>query len=179
MSRVNSYVSSLRRDTSKMAAPVKVQYDYNAYRQRLVLEEHRFYIEEAVMNDLYHQVSSGGDSDTKTIPTTIINPNNLIGNIWYSTGSTDWYDINNWFASFEGSNLSAAFIPNASSEVELTGGIAPVIDLDNPNWVEPVAIRSMDTDIEFHSEAHPGNALYDCILEIPNVTFSGTAIYHG
>lgn len=92
----------------------------------------------------------------------------VTGKYWYSPQSTSWYTLSNWFGDLN-HTIAATNLPNSSTDVIILNTIGPFIDLDSPNWVQPLSIHTGTTTVTFSSQNHV------------NVTCSitGTAMFLG
>lgn len=113
-------------------------------------------------------VLDGGYFDDYTPPT----PSGT-GKYFYSTSSTDWSSLNNWFTN-SSHTLQAATLPTSATDVVILGNVAPLVDLDAAYWVQPNSINSGTVGIVFTSAMY-GNVSCDIT---GNATFNGNSTYN-
>jgi hypothetical protein len=95
------------------------------------------------------------------------------GKYFYSTSSTDWSSLNNWFTN-SNHTLQAATLPTSATDVIVLGNVAPIVNLDAVYWVQPNSINSGTAGIVFTS-AMFGNVSCDIT---GNATFNGNSTYN-
>ena len=67
----------------------------------------------------------------------------LLTELHYNGVNRNWYDLNNWFYDAQFSAQSAA-LPDSTSTVYMHGATGACINLNNPSWVQPLAIDISD-----------------------------------
>lgn len=92
----------------------------------------------------------------------------IVGKYWYSPQTTSWYTLSNWFGDIN-HTITATDLPRSTTDVIILDNVGPFIDLDMPNWIQPLSIDTGTTTVTFSSQNHV------------NVTCSitGTAIFLG
>ena len=95
------------------------------------------------------------------------------GKYFYSTSSTDWSSMSNWFTNVQ-HTIQASTLPTSATDVVVLGSVAPVVDLDAAYWVQPKSINSGTAGIVFGSSSY-GNVSCDIV---GNATFNGTSTYN-
>jgi hypothetical protein len=95
------------------------------------------------------------------------------GKYFYSTSSTDWSSLNNWFTN-SSHTLQAATLPTSATDVVVLGNVAPIVNLDAPYWVQPNSINSGTAGIVFTSAVF-GNVT--CSIS-GQATFNGNSTYN-
>lgn len=76
-----------------------------------------------------------------------------IGKYFYSTSSTDWSSLSNWYTDVQ-HTIQAGSLPTSATDVVILGNIAPNVDLDAAYWIQPNSINCGDTGIVFTSETY-------------------------
>ena len=110
----------------------------------------------------------GGSFENYTSPSTIAK----YWLVYEPYENINWYNLNNWRSSKRGT--FAAVLPLSSTNVILSGTQMPLVDLDNPNWVQPKSINSIATGgIQFTSAL---SATVTCEIT-GNAIFLNTATY--
>jgi hypothetical protein len=64
-----------------------------------------------------------------------------VGIYWSNSSGTDWFTLNNWYSNASLSN-SLGRLPSISEDVIIRGNQGVVINIDNPQWIQP---HSIDT----------------------------------
>jgi hypothetical protein len=95
------------------------------------------------------------------------------GKYFYSTSSTDWSSMSNWFTNVQ-HTAQAATLPTSATDVVVLGSVAPVVNLDAAYWVQPKSINSGTAGIVFGSVAF-GNVSCDIT---GNAVFNGSSTYN-
>jgi len=95
------------------------------------------------------------------------------GKYFYSTSSTDWSSLSNWFTNVQ-HTIQASTLPTSATDVVVLGNVAPVVDLDAVYWIQPNSINSGTAGIVFGSASY-GNV--SCNI-VGNATFNGTSTYN-
>ena len=95
------------------------------------------------------------------------------GKYFYSTSSTDWSSLNNWFTNIQ-HTAQAATLPTSATDVVVLGNVAPSVNLDAAYWIQPNSINSGTAGIVFTS-AMFGNVSCDVT---GNATFNGNSTYN-
>lgn len=114
-------------------------------------------------------VLDGGYFDDSYIPPT---PSGT-GKYFYSTSSTDWSSLSNWFTN-SNHTLQAGTLPTSATDVIILGNVAPVVDLDAQYWIQPNSINAGTAGIVFNSSAF-GNVT--CSIS-GQATFNGNSTYN-
>jgi hypothetical protein len=83
---------------------------------------------------------------------------------WSNSVSNDWYSLNNWYSN-SGLSMNLGYLPSASDDVFILGNSGVVINLDNPQWIQP---NSIDARLNTNTS---GVAVF--IYSTNNKTFSG------
>jgi hypothetical protein len=100
-------------------------------------------------------------------------PISTTGKYFYSTSSTDWSSLNNWFTN-SSHTIQASTLPTSATDVIVLGNVAPIVDLDAVYWVQPNSINSGTAGIVFNSVSY-GNV--SCNI-VGNATFNGNSTYN-
>ena len=100
-------------------------------------------------------------------------PVSTVGKYFYSTSSTDWSSLSNWFTN-SSHTTQAATLPTSATDVVILGDVAPLVDLDAVYWVQPNSINSGTTGIVFTSAIF-GNVSCDIT---GNATFNGNSTFN-
>ena len=95
------------------------------------------------------------------------------GKYFYSTSSTDWSSLSNWFTNVQ-HTLQASTLPTSATDVVVLGNVAPVVNLDAQYWIQPNSINSGTAGIVFNSAAF-GNVT--CSIS-GQATFNGNSTYN-
>jgi hypothetical protein len=95
------------------------------------------------------------------------------GKYFYSTSSTDWSSLNNWFTNIQ-HTAQAATLPTSATDVVVLGNVAPAVDLDAAYWIQPKSINCGTAGIVFTSEVY--NTV-SCNI-VGNPTFNRFATYN-
>lgn len=66
-----------------------------------------------------------------------------VAELHYNGVNRNWYDLNNWFYDAQFSAQSVA-LPDSTSTVYMHGVSGACISLDNPSWIQPLAIDISD-----------------------------------
>lgn len=100
-----------------------------------------------------------------------------LGAYWTNSSGTNWFTLNNWYSnSALSSNLGR--LPSASEDVVIYGNQGVVINIDNPQWVQP---HSIDTRLNSDPNGIPllmhstQDKQFSGII-IGNSTFSGVIV---
>jgi hypothetical protein len=96
-----------------------------------------------------------------------------IGTYFYSTSSTAWNSLGNWFTDVQ-HTTQAGSLPTSATNVVILGEIAPVVNLDAAYWVQPNSINAGTAGIVFTS-SNFGNVT--CSIS-GNATFNGNSTYN-
>ena len=95
------------------------------------------------------------------------------GKYFYSTSSTDWSSLGNWFTNVQHTN-QAGSLPTSATDVVVLGNVAPIVNLDAQYWVQPNSIDAGTAGIVFTSNNF-GNVT--CSIS-GNATFNGNSTYN-
>jgi hypothetical protein len=96
-----------------------------------------------------------------------------VGKYFYSTSSTAWSLLTNWYTD-SNHTLLAASLPTSVTDVVVLGNVAPIVNLDMPYWVQPNSINSGTAGIVLSSN---NSVNVTCNIVGP-VTFNGNATYN-
>ena len=80
----------------------------------------------------------------------------VIGNYWFSTTSTNWYDISSWYVDSMMISRANTLPTSATDVVILTGGVIPYVNIDSNLWTSPRSINAIGTGITFYSKLLAG-----------------------
>jgi hypothetical protein len=100
-------------------------------------------------------------------------PVSAVGKYFYSTSSTDWSSLNNWFTN-SSHTIQATMLPTSATDVVVLGNVAPIVNLDAVYWVQPNSINSGTAGIVFTSASF-GNVSCDITGD---ATFNGNSTYN-
>ena len=97
---------------------------------------------------------------------------------FYSTSSTDWSDLSNWWLDVD-HTVPASELPSELSEVYIvSGSVAPVVlvdvGVDEGWWESPASVDASDVGITFVNQLNELSADVDIHTIIGDVTASGT-----
>lgn len=95
------------------------------------------------------------------------------GKYFYSTSSTDWSSLSNWFTNVQ-HTLQASTLPTSATDVVVLGEVAPIVNLDAAYWIQPNSINAGTAGIVFTSNNF-GNVT--CSIS-GNATFNGNSTYN-
>jgi len=95
------------------------------------------------------------------------------GKYFYSTSSTDWSSLSNWFTNVQ-HTTQAGSLPTSATDVVILGNVAPIVNLDANYWVQPNSIDAGTAGIVFNS-SNFGNVT--CSIS-GNATFNGNSTYN-
>lgn len=104
-------------------------------------------------------------------------PTPIIGKYFYSPyhdyDRDKWWNILSWWSN-AGHTIQATELPTSSSDVIIISSVAPMVDLDRQDWVQPNTINSGSTGITFTSQLS-GNV--SCNIT-GNATFNGNSTFN-
>jgi hypothetical protein len=95
------------------------------------------------------------------------------GKYFYSTSSTDWSSLSNWFTNVQ-HTTQAGSLPTSATDVVVLGNVAPIVNLDAVYWIQPNSIDAGTAGIVFNS-SNFGNVT--CSIS-GNATFNGNSTYN-
>lgn len=94
----------------------------------------------------------------------------VMGKYFFSLENNDWYDMDNWFGD-EDMTIAATMLPDDTQDVIiLANTLRPVVDLDNPAWVDPLSIDA---------SAYPGITFISYLSNKVSSPITGDVIYMG
>jgi len=100
---------------------------------------------------------------------------------WYSTGSTDWTDEDNWFAD-SNHTIPAGLVPSSGNQADaiLIGAVAPTLDLDAEDYPDDIDSSGLTGSAGLSGiTLTSSNGTSAAIDIVGNVTLSGSAVYGG
>jgi hypothetical protein len=104
-------------------------------------------------------------------------PTPVVGRYFYSPhhdyDRDKWWNILSWWSDAS-HTIQATELPTSSSDVIILPSVAPVVDLDRQDWVQPNTINSGSTGISFTSQLG-GNVSCDIT---GNTTFNGNSTFN-
>ena len=99
---------------------------------------------------------------------------------FYSTSSTDWQDIDNWWNDSDHTDLAGRLPDGADEVVVVSGSVVPHVRMDTSGdtqwWVDPVSISATDVGIVFFNLLNEYTFTIATDI-IGDVTVSGTLMY--
>lgn len=94
----------------------------------------------------------------------------VMGKYFYSLIDNDWYNLGNWYAD-SAMTVAATLLPDDTQDVViLENTLRPVVDLDNPDWANPLSIDA---------SAYPGITFTSQLNNKVASPILGDVIYQG
>ena len=104
-------------------------------------------------------------------------PSPVVGKYFYSPYNdydrNKWWNIQSWWSN-ETHTVQATELPTSTTDVIILSPVAPIVDLDRQDWIQPKTINSGSTGVSFTSQVH-NNVSCDIT---GNATFNGNSTYN-
>ena len=126
----------------------------------------------------YSKLLAGVTSELSGVPITFLgNARYGIGNddnrkFWFSSTDTSLNVLSSWYRDYN-KTVKADSLPISSTNIIIiSGGLVPVVNLDDPTWIEPLSIDATGIGVTFYSNL---SASVKCTLFGGPMTFTGNS----